>query len=148
MAERLNPRLERASMMLARMNPTHWVAPALQADWGKCGEAWMVSYCAQSCKRCACTSDSNTTSATLSSPSLAPPASPGASPGASPAGVTATTPAAPPPASAHSGPASQQQLLQPLLQQLGGTAPGGAAAQPAGSAGQPACQTDVLNFVR
>lgn len=129
MLERLNPRIERASSVLPRMNPTLWVASALQADWGKCGEAWMVSYCAQSCKRCPCTSHGNTTSPAAPPPGFAN------SPAPTPPGAPAHAPSAPPPASAPSGPASQQQLLQPLFQQLGG-------------AGQSTCQTDVLNFVR
>ncbi len=111
----------------------------------------MISYCAQSCNRCACTAGGNGTSQTPAASlsqtagTAGTPASPSPAPSSAPASAPTSAPSAPgsPPA-----PASQQQLLQPLFQQLGGSAAAAGVTQPTGGTGQPTCQTDVLNFVR
>lgn len=107
----------------------------------------MVSYCQQSCSRCACLIGGNATTATAGgapSPSGSPPSQ--SSPAAQPTAPPSSKPPAPPPPGGP-GPASQDALLQPLFSQLGGGAPSGGTS--AGAPGAPGdCQTDLLNWVR
>ena len=127
------------------MRLNHALCPT-QAAWGKCGESWMQNSCQQSCNRCMCPGGSNSTQATPQTP-MAPAPSPQAPPPlASPSPpAQQPNPSYPLPAPAPAN-ASQQQLLQPLFNQL---QQGGAPPAPTSAPAPPlACQTDVLDFLR